>query len=203
MLAFWDGLSGLELLFASCAVFGTVLLAIRLLLLFIGGFDDGHTADTGDMDGGMDAGDMDHTGDMHDSDLSFKLLSLQGITAFFMMFGLVGWAVIRQGQYPPLVPIASGTAAGLVTVWIMKKIFQIAGSLQSSGTLDLKNAVGREGTVYLTIRPGQSGKVQVDVQERVTILEAVTGENREIKTGEPVRVIGLTAGKLVVEKLNT
>lgn len=203
MLALLENLSGLELLFACCAVFGTVLFVIRLILMFSGmGGEDAHSADAGHMDGGdFDAGDMDHTGEMHDSDLSFKLLSLQGITAFFMMFGLVGWAVIRQGQYPALVPIAAGTVAGLLTVWVMKKIFQFATALQSSGTMNLKNAIGQEGTVYLTIRPGQSGKVQVSVQDRLSVLEAVSDGNEEIKTGESIRVVRATAGKLVVEKL--
>jgi membrane protein implicated in regulation of membrane protease activity len=205
MLALLENLSGLELLFACCAVFGTVLFVIRLILMFSGmGGEDAHSADTGDMadvDGGnFDAGDMDPAGEMHDSDLSFKLLSLQGITAFFMMFGLVGWAVIRQGQYHALVPIAAGTVAGLLTVWVMKKIFQFATALQSSGTMNLNNAIGQEGTVYLTIRPGQSGKVQVSVQDRLSVLEAVTDGNEEIKTGESIRVVRVTAGKLVVEK---
>lgn len=204
MPAFLENLNGLELLFACCAVFGGVLFAIRLILMFVGGIDDAHSADSGNVDAGdFDGADMDHSGEMHDSDLSFKLLSLQGITAFFMMFGLVGWAVIRQGQSHSLVPIAAGTVAGLLTVWIMKKIFQVAMSLQSSGTMNLKNAIGQEGTVYLTIHPGQSGKVQVSVQDRLSVLEAVTEGNEEIKTGESIRVVRITAGKLVVEKLSS
>jgi len=202
MLAFLDGLSGLELLFACCAVFGTVLFVIRLVLMFVGGIDDAHSADAGDMDAGagdfdagagdFDAADMDHTGDLHDSDISFRLLSLQGLTAFFMMFGLVGWAVIRQGEYNALIPIAAGTVAGLLTVWVMKIIFQFATGLQSSGTMNLKNAIGEEGTVYLTIHPGQSGKVQVSIQNRLAVLEAVTDSKEEIKTGEPIRVVRIT-----------
>ena len=134
MVAFLDNLSGLELLFACCAVFGTVLFVIRLVLMFMGmGGEGAHSADVGHIEaGGMDAGHLDtanieHTGEMHDSDISFKALSLQGITAFFMMFGLVGWAVIRQEKYNALIPIAAGTVAGLLTVWVMKKIFQFAG----------------------------------------------------------------------------
>lgn len=212
MLAFFENLKGLELFFACCAVFGSVLFVIRLALMLIGGVDGVHSADTGDMgdmdaghfDGGdYDSGDMDHTGDVHDSDLSFKLLSLQGITAFFMMFGLVGWAVMRQGQYHAPVLLIAGTVAGLLTVWVMKKIFHFATLMQSSGTMNLKNAIGQEGTVYLTIHPGDSGKVQVSVQGRLSVLEAVAEGNEEIKTGESIRVIGLSAERLVVEKLSS
>ncbi len=212
MLAFIENLRGLELLFACCAVFGTTLFVIRLVMMFIGmggegtdSADVGH-ADAGDMDAGhMDAGGMeaDQGSGFHDSDLSFKALSLQGITAFFMMFGLVGWAVLRQGDYAAWIPILCGAAAGLATVWVMKKIFQFAGSLQSSGTMNLAHAVGQEGTVYLTIHPGKSGKVQVTFQDRLSVLEAVTEGGEEIKTGQSVRVVRVSAGKLVVEKLKS
>lgn len=212
MLAFLQNLNGLELIFACCAVFGAVLFIIRLVLMFVGHAGDSDTG--GDMDAGgmhdIGGGDADMGADVgadgghdfsgHDSDLSFKTLSLQGITAFFMMFGLVGWAVLRQGQYAAWIPILCGSVAGLITVWIMKKIFQFATSLQSSGTLNLQNAVGQEGTVYLTIKPGQIGKVQITVQDRYSILEAVTEKDEEIKTGQTIRVLKVIAGKLVVEK---
>lgn len=204
MFAWMDNLRGLELLFACCAIFGTTLFVIRLVLMFIG-MGDGHSADAGHVDAGhLDAGNVgniEHQGDFHDSDLSFKALSLQGITAFFMMFGLIGWAVIRQYETSVWVPVIAGSAAGLATVWLMKKIFQLAGSLQSSGTMNLSNAVGQEGTVYLTIHPGNVGKVQVTFQNRLSILEAVAEGQNEIKTGESVRVIRIAAGKLVVEKI--
>jgi hypothetical protein len=203
MLALLESITGLELVFVVCAAFGGALFVVRLILMFMGAADS-EAPDGMDVDG-MDAADGFDAdgGDISDTDISFKLLSLQGITAFFMMFGLVGWAVIRQGDYPPLVPIASGTAGGLITVWIMKKVFQCATSLQSSGTMNLNNAVGQEGTVYLTIRPGQIGKVQVNVQNRLSVLNAITEGTEEIKTGADVRVVKIKADKLVVEKLNT
>ena len=204
MVSLIDELSGLELLFVICAAFGTILFVVRLALMFIGG--DGHEggvdADAGGMDG-ADGHDFGHH-DVADSDLSFKALSLQGITAFFMMFGLVGWALVRQGNVPAILSIAGGMLAGFSTVWIMKKIFQLAGSLQSSGTLDLQNAIGQEGLVYLTIHPGQIGKVQVVVQCRLSVLNAIAEDKtEEIKTGQRVWVVRVSADTLVVEKLES
>ncbi|MHC4526130.1 MAG: hypothetical protein ACYSU8_11460 [Planctomycetota bacterium] len=210
MLAFLEGITGLELVFVVCAAFGGTLFVVRLILLFLGAADseapDGMDVDGMDVDG-MDVDSADgfdsDGGDVSDTDISFKLLSLQGITAFFMMFGLVGWAVIRQGDYPPLVPIVCGTIGGLATIWVMKKIFQFATSLQSSGTMDLSNAVGQEATVYLTIRPGDIGKVQVNVQNTQSVLNAITEGDEEIKTGADVRVVKIKANKLVVEKISS
>jgi membrane protein implicated in regulation of membrane protease activity len=201
MVSLIDELSGLELLFVICAAFGTILFVIRLVLMFIGGGGEEGAADADA--GGMDGADGHDLGghDLADSDLSFKALSLQGITAFFMMFGLVGWALVRQGNVPAALSILGGTIAGLATVWIMKKIFQAAGALQSSGTLDLQNAVGQEGHVYLTIHPGQTGKVQIAVQGRLSVLNAIAEGNQEIKTGQTVRVVRVSTDTLVVETI--
>lgn len=198
MLSLIDEMTGLERLFVTCAAFGTILFIVRLVLMFLGGGGEEGAADT---DGVADAETHDFgDSEFSDSDLSFRALSLQGITAFFMMFGLVGWALVRQGNVPPVLAIAGGTIAGLGTVWVMKKIFQVAGSLQSSGNIDLQNAVGQEGRVYLTIRNGQTGKVQIAVQGRLSILNAMTEGPDELKTGQGVRVVRVVADTLVVEK---
>ena len=203
MVSLIDELSGLELLFVLCAAFGTILFVVRLVLMFIGGgHEGGGDVDAGGLDG-ADGHDFSHH-DFSESDLSFKVLSLQGITAFFMMFGLVGWALVRQGNVPAILSIVGGMLAGFSTVWIMKKIFQLAGSLQSSGTLDLQNAIGQEGLVYLTIHPGQIGKVQVVVQGRLSVLNAIAEDKtEEIKTGQRVWVVRVSADTLVVEKLES
>lgn len=187
-------MGGLELVFVTCAVVGTALFVVRLVLMFLGA---GHH-DVADVSGAD--GDLTGHHDVSDSNVSFKALSIQGVTAFLMLFGLVGWALVRQGNATPLWALAGGTAGGLATVWVMKEIFQMAGSLESSGTMDLRNAVGQEGTVYLAIHPGQTGKVQITIQGRLAVLNAMAAGQEEIPTGQTVRVARVTADTLVVEK---
>lgn len=105
-----------------------------------------------------------------------------------------------MGEFHPVIPIGISLLTGGLMLWLVKKLFQWAGRLQSSGTLNLENAMGQEGTVYLTIRPGKPGKVQLAVQERVTVWEAITEKQEELKTGQTVRVVKISAGCLVVEK---
>ncbi|MBN2511570.1 MAG: NfeD family protein [Sedimentisphaerales bacterium] len=199
MFTILSAITGLELVFVLCAILGGGLFVVRLILMFLGG---GH----GDTDATAvdypDAGGADFHHDMSDSsDLSFKSLSLQGLTAFFMMFGLVGWAMLRQSKLPAGISLIGAAAAGAGTVWLVKQIFRWAGALQSSGTLNLHNAVGCEGTVYLTIKPGQTGKVQVTVQGRLMELDARSESDQEIKTGEPIRVVHISNNILIVEKI--
>lgn len=204
MVASLEQFTGLEKLFLVCAVAGGILFVIRLILQFLGGDsgvhqDMGSPVDVVHTDAGTGHA-CEATG--HDAYLSFKLLSFQGLTAFFMMFGLVGLAMSRQSGQGPMLSLAAATAAGLATVWLIGLMFRKAGSLQSSGNIDMHNAVGQEGEIYLTIPAAGIGKARVTIQERLRIYDAISKDKTEIKTGQRIRVAEVTPqDMLVVEKL--
>ena len=113
MLAFLSDMNGLEKIFAVCAIVGGVLFIIRLVLQFMGGDFDADAADGLDgLDGvdGLDGADADFDVEIGDTDYSFKLISFQGLTAFFAMFGLVGLAMLKQSGFPPLHSVMGGLA---------------------------------------------------------------------------------------------
>jgi len=213
MLPFLAESSGLERLFLVCAILGGLLFIVRLVLQFMGGDAAGHHdissamdaahADMGDAsfhDAGTDFQDAD--ANIHDSYLSFKILSFQGLTAFFMMFGLVGLAMMKQTGQGPVPSLFAAVAAGAGTVWVIGLIFREAGSLQTSGNIDLRNAIGQEGEIYLTIPSSGTGKARVTVQERSRIYDAVSTSKEQIKTGQRIRVVDVTAQDvLVVERI--
>ena len=137
--------NGLEMLFLICAIIGGIFVSIRLVMQLIGIDHDGG----GDFDTGGHDFDTGHT----DSDIGFKVLSLHGLTSFLMMFGLVGLALYGQSGMGSFISIVGAFAAGLVSVWIIKKLFALILKLQSSGTISSDSTVGSKGKVYLTI-PG-------------------------------------------------
>ena len=68
--------------------------------------------------------------------------------------------------------------------------------------MTVANAIGQEGSIYLTIPAGGVGKVQVTVQDHLRIFSAVARKQGRIRTGERVTVVGVSSGNtLVVEKL--
>jgi membrane protein implicated in regulation of membrane protease activity len=191
MHEFYTALSAIQKFFLFCAVLGGSIFIIRMVLMIAGvGDHDVH-----------DGGGFDHVEAHSDSDTSFRLFSLHGLTGFFMMFGLVGLAMSKQIWIPDLVALAGGIAAGLLTVWVIGKTVVSMSKLQSDGTMSIASAVGQEGRVYLKIPPGGTGQVQVPCQGRLTIYDAVASGKEEIPTGEPVIVIDIAGGNiLVVEK---
>ncbi len=202
-----SSLTALEWVFLISAIVGSCLFLVRLVLMVMGAHGD---ADVGDADvGDVHVGDVhaDVHGDVHadahdsaisDADADVKLLSFQGITAFFMMFGLVGLGCLRGGFLGSILSLSVACLAGLATAWVTGYLFMLMVRMQSSGTLDLYGAFGEEGTVYLTIPPDGQGKVQVTVQERLLVLNAVSQNNEEIKTGERVKVVDLSGPSVLV-----
>ena len=186
----------LDTLFVISAIIGGAVFALRLVLMLIGIGDDHSFGGDHDVtgDAGADASHSDH-------DVGTKLLSIQGIAAFLMMFGLVGLALTREASLNPQLALLASLAAGLASMWIVAKVFSMMVGLQSSGTLDLEHAIGEEGTVYLTIKPGAGGQVQVKLQGRLGVFDAQVDGGREIATGRSVRVVSVRANSLVVEAL--
>ncbi len=192
MAEFFSQYNGVELFFLCCATIGGFFVLIRFVLLFVG-ID--HGAD-GDISGGADF-DGHHT----DSDIGFKLLSLQGITSFLMMFGLVGMALYNQSNMGIAISMAGAIIAGLGSVWIIAKMFSVVIKLQSSGTIPIDSAVGAQGKVYLTIPPNGSGRVLIKVRNSLREYDAVSQDNSQIDTGIPIRVVWVDGNVLVVETI--
>jgi membrane-bound ClpP family serine protease len=117
-----------------------------------------------------------------------------------MMFGLVGLALLKA-SVPVVLTVIGGILAGLGTVVIVSLIFTQMKRLQTDGTLNIQNTVGRDGDVYLGIPKNGSGQVQVIVQGSLKIFDAVSSNKHPIATGEKVHVVGIAGGNtLIVEK---
>ncbi len=199
-------LTWIEVIYWGSTVIGGTLFLLRTILFLVGGGvdHDGMDADlSGEMADGHDIHyDPEHTEGLGgDTDFSFKILSMQGLTAFFTMFGLIGLALLRA-RLPIILTIFGGTGAGLFAVLIISVIFSQVKHLQSDGSLQINNAIGQKGTVYLAIPKGGSGQIQLPVQGTLRIFDAVAEDNKGIGTGEGVEVISIADNKtLIVKKL--
>jgi len=174
-------------LFMACAVGGGVVLLCQLALMLLG--VDHHS----DLDPGADIIDDPHMGDDyvdvdHGSSWFFGVLSFRALTAALTFFGLGGLAANGYGfgAYTALVfGVIWGGAAMLLVAWLMRLLM----GLRSEGTVDIRQAVGHAGTVYLTI-PGAkagAGKVTVAFQGRTMEYEALTS-GAALPTGAHVLV---------------
>lgn len=189
------GLTWIEIIYWGSTIIGGTLFLLRVIMMFFGG-------DVGDNipDAVVDTGGDIAAGNQADADISFQLLSVQGLTSFFMMFGLVGLALLKAGL-PVFVTVLGGMLAGLVMVAITGLIFSQMKRLQTEGTINIQNTIGTEGHVYLTIPKNGTGQVQIIAQGSLKIFDAVSNNRSLIATGETIQVVGVAGGNtLIVEK---
>lgn len=191
----------LEATFLYTAIAGGALLALQLLMMFLGGHDGGHDVGLGhDQGDGFASHDADGStdGGGHHSAGSFilEMLSIRTLAAAAMFFGLVGLTALSYNASAQTALLLAGGAAmaALYSVfWMFQQLFK----LESSGSQNILNAIGLPATVYLRIpaKDQGRGKVQLKMQFRIVEYAAVTDETEAIPTGENVWVTDIVNGE--------
>jgi membrane protein implicated in regulation of membrane protease activity len=189
MFDWWENSAGALKLFYGIAIFASVLQLLQLatVLLGFGGHDDVTTES--------------HDGDVSDG---LKLLSIRTVIAFFVGFGWTGAVFLRNENSLGTTIIAS-VFVGLIFMALILGVMRALFSLRSSGTLDLANAVGCTGRVYVTIPPVNAGSGQVEVmfQGRLNFLSASTTTDHALPPQTEVRIVRVATGNtLVVEPVS-
>ena len=185
----YEGGGGLELIFASSAVLGGILFLLWFALIMIGGI----TADVFD---GLFGTDFDAMG----ADASFKALTFQGIMAFMMFFGLAGLWVLDGDSNQTSLAIVVGSITGFGSMYGTGKLFQLFVALQSDGTIDMDDAIGSVGTIYLRILEGGVGQIQVESGSALRTYNAKTDDGQAMATGDFAEVIDVVSSTLIVKR---
>jgi len=175
----------LDRIFLAASAAGAFTVLLRAVLLFAGGDLDGHEGD-----------------DPGEGAEGFRFLSVFGLAAFFMMFGLVGLALRHQSGAGPGATLVGGGLAGLTALWGIARILHLGRHLQSSGTFLPQAALGCTGIVLERIPAGGTGRVNVRVGQRLREMEAVHSEGAGLPTGTPVRVVRVERALAIVQPLS-
>lgn len=191
MISWFNSLSGLDQAFAVAALIGGVVFVVQLVLMLVG-------VGGADADGpGMEVShDVAHA----DSDVAFQILSVQGITAFVMVFGFAGFAMSRGSGFGAFPSLGVALVAGVGAMWLVAKTFALFRKMQSSGTLNLNNAVGQTGRIYLSVKPDAPGKIEVAVQGRLQIFDATSETGEALPTDTRVVVVRVESQNVMVVK---
>ena len=178
--------------------------------------DIGDDIDFSDADAGVAGGDLDlpdssgaagdwygESGDTtfesHYGSAGLRLFTLQGLISFFAVFGWSGLLMLKSGFGTPL-SVVLAALFGFIAMALIAWIFKAMLKLQSDGTLDIRNSLGKSGTVYLNIpaRREYSGKVSLLIQDRLIELDAVTDEENPIRTGAEITVVGVSGRNTLI-----
>jgi len=187
----WSQISILEQVFWIITIPATVFFVILLVLTIVGAEMDTSADVTTDVDASLADGDS----------IPFQFLSLKNVVAFFAIFGWSGVGFVNAGLASWLVILLS-FICGLLMMVLMATLFYFMSKLAESGTLKMKNAVGKLGEVYLLIpgNRGGMGKVQLNVQGSLRTLDAITDNSDDIRTSSIIEVLDVIDDQILLVK---
>jgi hypothetical protein len=218
----------LDTLFLFAAVVGGTVMVCQFLLTMLGLGDDGSDVGDGDVvgdvsvDAGVDAGDFDAGGDFDgdfdidgdhhttihhaaDADVDhpgstwmFQMLSFRTVVAALTFFGL-GGAWSSSSGHGSAQALAIGVLAGGAAMYGMYRLMRAIYDLQSSGNVDIRNAVGKPAKIYIPVPPvgAGKGKIQITLQGRTMEYEAISDATETLSTGENVVVENVVGSDVV------
>ncbi|MDC0156423.1 hypothetical protein OAK38_01520 [Verrucomicrobia bacterium] len=165
-------------MFVGIGTVSSAVLTLQMVLAMFGGDMDGLETDV-DI---PDAGEGGASG----------ILSIRTIGAFFTGFGWSGAAMLQAG-YGTGAATFVGIVVGSIFMALIFYLMTYLHSLRQEGTINYANAVGKIGSVYLPIPPHRKGigQVEVLVQGRLKIVQAITDNDKKIGNRVAVRVTEL------------
>ncbi len=184
MLDWFTELTLVMQIFWGCAIVGSAIFVVQVVLMLIG-IDS-------------DVADMDFdTGDTLDLGGGMSLLSIKSLINFIVGFGWGG--VCLSGSIDnKLLLVLVALLIGILFAWMYLWLFKKMRGLESNGAFNITNCEGKVADVYLRIpanRNGQ-GKIQISVNGSVHELDAIT-DGDELPTGRKVTVVEVIDKSLV------
>jgi hypothetical protein len=173
MIDYWLNLDPAERTFTGIGIFSSLILTIQMGMVMLGGAIDMPEAEITDTGEGGASG----------------IFSIRTIGAFFAGFGWAGAAMLQAGNSTgaaTFVATLTGSAFLGIVIYLMSYLH----SLRQEGTLNYSNAIGNVGNVYLPIPPKRKGmgQVEVMVQGRLRIVQALSDSDKKIGNRVAVRV---------------
>lgn len=183
MIEWWEALEGAAKLFWGIAIGATLLQVLLFLSALVGGGDFDHSPDGTEMHGAE----------------GVKLLSLRAIIAFLVGFGWAGGLMMNRGM-GGIPSLAIALSTGLVFMLAIFAIMRGMMALRADGTVDYQNALGKSGSVYVTIPANRAGhgQVEIEIQGRITTVQAVTSHESALPPQASVTVDAVEPGNVLV-----
>ena len=178
MIEYWTHLTPAMKTFVGLGAISSFVLTLQMILAMFGGDMDGLDSDV-DI---PDAGEGGATG----------ILSIRTIGAFFTGFGWSGAAMLQAGHGTGAATFV-GLTVGSIFMALIFYLMSYLHSLRQEGTINYANAVGKIGSVYLPIPPHRKGigQIEVLVQGRLKIVQAISDNDEKIGNRVAVRVTEL------------
>ena len=171
--------------FVGIGAVSSLVLFIQMIVILIGGSD---------LD--FDLGEVGEGG-------ATGIFSIRSIGSFFTGFGWTGAMFLQNGHSVGVATLAATVVGSLILAGFLS-LMRWLHSFKTDGTVNYKNAIGNVGSVYIPIPPNRKGmgQIQVEVQGRLSVINAISDNEEKIENRTAVRVKSLVDTRtLLVETL--
>ena len=169
--------------FIGIGAVSSIVLFIQMIVILIGGSDlDFELGEVGE--GGA-------TG----------IFSIRSIGSFFTGFGWTGAMFLQNGHSVGVATLAATLVGSLILAGFLG-LMRWLHSFKTDGTVNYKNAIGNVGSVYIPIPPNRKGmgQIQVEVQGRLAVINAVSDSEEKLENRTAVRVDSLVDSRTLLVK---
>ena len=183
MTVWWAGLQPLNQWFYVAAAFFSVFFLVQLVMAIagVGGTEtalDAHVEPTWTHDTPSDAGE---------TLLTFKLLSVRSILAFFTLFTWAG-ALYMSQHLSVARALSYALIWGLAAMVIVSLVFHLLRRMATTGNQRIGTCVGNVGMVYLDISPRGQGEIRMPCSGIMTHFKARMADGAGVAAGATVKV---------------
>ena len=137
--------------------------------------------------------------DMTDTDSSFNLLTIEGISAFFMAAGWMGYFALRF-NYGTKIALITAIVSGLIVMLLFGWGISKFKKMDKNPTADLNELVGKVGKSYMKFEPKGLSKIEIEFNSKLEILDAKNNTDVEIESFQPIKVVKIENNVIYIEK---
>lgn len=179
------------------ALFGTAILVMQIISMFLGLEHFSH-----DVDSSVDIHGASHSsgyGTDHGFMAGLKLFTMRNMVAFICMFGWTGIVMLEYTASKIFICLIAFIVGCFATL-VMAITFKIIMSLQASGNINEASFVGKEATVYIAIPEKGKGIGKINFNLGGTLEERKAVSNKEyLPVGSTVKTVSYSNNIFTVE----
>lgn len=175
----------LENILWTIAWFSTVLFILKLIIFaFVGG----------DMELEFEFDSIT------EAETSFGFLSIQSILAFFMAFGWCGWAALNYLNVGSKLAVVIAVVTGLFFMWFSAWLMFSIKKLNKKIVINVDELIGKTGKAYTSFAPKAEGKIEITLNNKLSILDAFNLSDEKIDSFSEIKVEKIEDKKIYIVK---
>lgn len=175
----------LQNVFIALSIFSTILYILKLIIFMSTGGDAEVNAD-------FDT--------ITETDTSFTFFSLQSMLAFFMGFGWTGLMALEQFNTTKPIALLAAIIIGLLFMYASAYLMYSIKKLNKTIKKDINELVNKQGRTYTSFPPKGEGRIEIEFNNKLSILEAINLSDEQINSFVQIKVEKIENNKIYIVK---